>query len=94
MAAKRTQNIHDEHERSLTREVPEIHAGDGAAGVGAVVAPPPPMAQEQGLRDESNLHDSFMQCPRCCNCTPGCSHYGNGHFDDNGNYRGPGEKPA
>ncbi|UCF31928.1 MAG: hypothetical protein JSV26_05870 [bacterium] len=49
---------------------------------------------EEGDRDVVRLatpylHNAFMQCARCCNCSFQCSHYGRGHFDDHGNYVGP-----
>ncbi len=39
-----------------------------------------------GLSLDPNLHSAFMQCPMCCNCTAGCSFYGQGNFDEEGNF--------
>ena len=89
MAMKRSQNIHDENEHLLSRQMPEIQASEGSGGVIPAGIAPPNMVPELEYQADSKLHNSFMQCPKCCNCNSGCSHYGHGHFDDNGNYIGP-----
>jgi hypothetical protein len=91
MAVNKSQNIHHENERSLSRQIPEIQTNEGTAGMVSTGGTPPYMAPALGEQGHSNLHSSFMQCPKCCNCSSGCSHYGNGHFDDNGTYVGPGK---
>lgn len=91
MAVDRSWNIHHEHERSLSRQISEIQTDGGTAGMNSTDGTPPYMALALGEQGSSNLHASFMQCPKCCNCSAGCSHYGNGHFDDHGIYIGPKE---
>ena len=89
MAANRSQNIHDENERLLSRQMPEIQASEGSAGVNPAGIAPPNMVPELEYQADSKLHNSFMQCPRCCNCNSGCSYCGHGHFDEYGTYIGP-----
>lgn len=36
----------------------------------------------------NHYHTAFMQCRACCDCDGGCSYYGKGKFDSDGNYLG------
>ncbi len=67
------------------------HTPDAGQPIGTLLSDDEALSipAERASAADPHLHNAFMQCPRCCNCSFGCSYFGYGHFDHYGNFVGP-----